>query len=40
MGHNLCSKNMRMKLAYNGHDIEAIATEFENGDWRVQVTIE
>ena len=33
-------KNMRMKLAYNGHDIEAIATKFKNGDWGVQVTIE
>jgi uncharacterized protein YfkK (UPF0435 family) len=31
---------MRMKLAYNGHDIEAIATKFKNGDWGVEVTIE
>ena len=29
-----------MKVAYNGHDIEAVATQFENGDWGVEVTIE
>ena len=40
MGHNLCSKNMRMKLAYNGHDIEAVATKVRNGAWGVEVTIE
>jgi hypothetical protein len=29
-----------LKLAYNGHDIEAVATKFKNGDWGVEVTIE
>lgn len=40
MGHNLCSKLMPMKLAYNGHDIEAVATKSKQGDWGVEVTIE
>ena len=29
-----------MKLAYNGHDIEAAATKFKNGDSGVEVTVE
>lgn len=40
MRHNLCSKTMRMKLAYNGHDIEAVATKSKQGAWGVEVTIE
>ena len=29
-----------MKLAHNGHDIEALASTFRNGEWGVHVTIE
>jgi len=29
-----------MKLAHNGHDIEALATTFKKGEWGTEVTIE
>ena len=31
---------MRVKLAHNGHDIEALAITFKNGECGVEVTIE
>lgn len=40
MRHDLCSKIMRVKLAHNGHDIEALAITFKNGECGVEVTIE
>ena len=40
MRHDLCSKIMRVKLAHNGHDIEALAITFKNGECGVQVKIE
>jgi hypothetical protein len=29
-----------MKLAYNGHDIDSVAINSDNGHWGVDVTIE
>jgi len=31
---------MRVKLVHNGHDIEALAIRFKNGECGVEVTIE
>ena len=39
--HNLSLKKICvLKLAYNAHYIEAVATKFKSGDWGVEVTIE
>ena len=40
MGHGLCSKIMRVKLAHNSHDIEALVITFKNGECEIDVTIE
>jgi hypothetical protein len=31
---------MRVKLTHHGHDIEALASRFANGEWGVEVTVE
>jgi hypothetical protein len=31
---------MLVKLAYNGHDVEALASIFKNREWGVEVTVE
>ena len=33
-----CSRVMRMKLAYNGHDIDSVAIKSDSGHWAVDVT--